>query len=100
MVPMDLNSKYWFPGFGFDSGTNLQPCFILNFQGCFFIMPCLAIGMQGTSHSPPSSGSLRGEQSVSYVSKRVSLGEFGRISVTYMNKRIKIYIYIYNNIYI
>ena len=21
-------SKYWFPGFGLDSGTNLQPCLI------------------------------------------------------------------------
>ncbi len=28
-------SKYWFPGFGFDSGPNLQPCLLANFFSKF-----------------------------------------------------------------
>ena len=69
--------------------------FILNFQGFlwFFIMPCLAVhpGMQGTSHSPPSSGCLGWEQSVSYVSKRL-VWESLKNKCHIYDKRIKIYI--------
>ena len=34
-------SKYWFPGFGFDSGPNLQPCMVIRGPGSVF----LQIGM-------------------------------------------------------